>query len=120
MSAHPEVLRVLAGGEAKAARRSAGEDLADKGTPPQAARSLKEAWRFDASAVISRGPFLVDDVLVFADAQGTIFALQASTGGRIWSYRGDGHITAVPLAKDGLLFVAGVREPSGSGGGTLS
>lgn len=120
MSAHPEVLRVLAGGEAKAARRSAGEDLADKGTPPQAARSLKEAWRFDAPAVIARGPFLVDDVLVFADAQGTIFALQASTGGRIWSYRGDGHITAVPVAKDGLLFVAGVREPSGAGAGTLS
>ncbi|HRD89903.1 MAG TPA: ankyrin repeat domain-containing protein, partial [Accumulibacter sp.] len=61
MSVHPEVLRVLAGGEAKAVRRSAGEDLVDKGTPPQAARSLNEAWRFDAPAVIARGPFLVDD-----------------------------------------------------------
>jgi quinoprotein glucose dehydrogenase len=73
---------------------------------------LKEAWTYqfdDAKEGVRGGsqcnPIVIDDVMYIASLQRTIFALDASTGKKIWSFdpfygaRGGGSFRALPIGK---------------------
>jgi len=85
---------------------------------------LKEAWTYqfdDAKEGVRGGsqcnPIVIDDVMYIASLQRTIFALDASTGKKIWSFdpfygaRGGGSFRGVTYWENGtdkrILFTAG-------------
>jgi len=88
---------------------------------------LQIAWTFNPNDVVGKGrmggsqcnPIVVDDIMYVASSQRTIFALDAATGEKIWSFdpyngkRGGGSFRGVTYWEDGgdrrILFTASDR-----------
>ncbi len=51
-------------------------------------------------------PVLVDDVVVFSDKKGNVFAVDAATGRSIWDVRISGDVVGSPVVSNGVVFVA--------------
>ena len=69
----------------------------------------KVVWRYTDMDRTCGTPSIVDDILYVADFNGTVHALDAGTGAKLWTYDTKGHIWGGALYIDGKLY-AGNEE----------
>jgi len=70
--------------------------------------SGKEKWRFEAESVLNSAPSISakDGTIYFGSNDGTIYALNANTGEKYWSFKTKGAISSSPTINDGVVFVS--------------
>src|SRR4030066_564276 len=63
-------------------------------------------WRFRTQDVIDSSPAVVDDIVYIGSRDGKIYALNATTGDEIWSYKtGNWFFFDSPAVADGKVFI---------------
>ncbi|RFU42833.1 hypothetical protein DZF91_04465 [Actinomadura logoneensis] len=92
---------------------------------PRNAARLKPRWTFTTGGDVNATPAVADGVVYVPDAAGTLWAVRASDGAKVWSRRisdytgnpGDGSRTTPAVAGDTLVIGNGftVTSPSGAG-----
>ncbi|MBO0321539.1 PQQ-binding-like beta-propeller repeat protein [Muricauda sp. CAU 1633] len=71
-------------------------------------QELKKKWNTDLGGSIRSAFTLKDSILYGGTNQGMFFAIDASSGSKLWSYKCKGLISSSPaLTEDGVLFEAG-------------
>ena len=86
-------------------------DLARDGHPPgatlapAAASRLRLAWQLDLQSPVVAGPVVAGTTLVVGTLGGTLEALSAESGERLWSISGLGALSGQPLVFEDKVFV---------------
>ena len=68
-------------------------------------------WFVPGSPAAYVGPSAADGVVVFADAFGTVHALDAGDGNELWSVALDRPVGGVPVVRDGRVFLVSLGRP---------
>ena len=55
-------------------------------------------------------PVLAEDILVFADKKGNVFAVEAGTGRSIWDAQINGAVVGSPIVSNGTVFIASAGQ----------
>jgi outer membrane protein assembly factor BamB/tRNA A-37 threonylcarbamoyl transferase component Bud32 len=62
-------------------------------------------WRFKAKRAITSSPIVVNDAVLFASMDSTLYSLEAKSGWAIWRFRlGKGSISS-PVVADGKIYI---------------
>jgi outer membrane protein assembly factor BamB len=81
------------------------------------------AWIYDTLSSIDSSPAVADGILYVGALDGTLFALDASTGDFLWSYSTGSSIHSSPAVDGGKVFflsIDGVMHAVDAGSGTVS
>lgn len=62
-------------------------------------------WKFNASSSIASGPAIVNGMIYFGSGNGTIFALNASSGDQIWNRTTPMSADTSPAVVDGVVYI---------------
>ena len=71
----------------------------------QAYPPFSQAWEFQVQGDVISSPVVYDGVVYFGARSGSVYALDARTGGLIWDYSSDGWIDATPAVSSAGVFV---------------
>ena len=71
--------------------------------------NVKELWRVEDNSDIGAGAIMAGNKVIYANTSGIIYALDASTGAKLWSYRAGGKIFSTP-ALSGNIVVVGCTD----------
>lgn len=82
-------------------------------------RTLSATWQFEVPLGVSSGPFLVGNMVLAADWNGLVYALDAASGRAIWTFKTKGVITSDPSVLDDVLYFGGAEGQSQGGRGTV-
>ncbi len=61
-------------------------------------------WGFEGWDIYTSSPVLADSVVVFGAGDGSVYALQPTTGAELWRFDTDGRIRSTPAIADGIVF----------------
>ncbi len=68
--------------------------------------SLQPKWRYNLGyATTSSSPTVANGVLYIGALDGTVYALNASTGAKLWSYKTGGRVDSSPAVANGVVYV---------------
>ncbi|MET9861036.1 PQQ-binding-like beta-propeller repeat protein [Streptomyces smyrnaeus] len=87
---------------------SHGSDGPDKSasTGPRAS-TMSQTWSFQPDKKVMTAPVHADGRIYATDGNGTLYAVKASTGTKLWKFRQTGDkVTAGPLVVDGVVYFA--------------
>ncbi len=62
-------------------------------------------WKFDTGGAASRSPIMVDGVVYGGSENGSLYALDATTGAELWRFQADMAIDMTPAYFDGMVYV---------------
>lgn len=69
---------------------------------------VSQTWSFQPDKEVMTTPVHADGRIYAADGNGTLYAVKASTGAKLWKFRQTGNkVTAGPLVIDGVVYFAG-------------
>ncbi|MFE0765593.1 protein kinase domain-containing protein [Streptomyces smyrnaeus] len=69
---------------------------------------MSQTWSFQPDKEVMTTPVHADGRIYAADGNGTLYAVKASTGAKLWKFRQTGNkVTAGPLVIDGVVYFAG-------------
>lgn len=81
-------------------------NVAETKITPTSVAKLTKAWEIDDIIGVTGTPAIVDDVVYFTDWKGQVWAVEASTGKKIWTTPVGGMFVAAPAVSDKGVFVA--------------
>ena len=87
--------------------------------PPVAQRVRSAAWQFSVPDGVSRGPYLVGNVVIVGSQKNVLYGLDDGTGRQLWTRDDTRVITATPTAIAGLLVIAEGTGAKSDGRGTV-
>ncbi len=65
-------------------------------------------WHFRAKRAITSSPTIMDEIVLFASMDGTLYAIDAKMGWEVWRYRmGKGAISS-PVAENNMIFLGSI------------
>ncbi|MFF4546569.1 PQQ-binding-like beta-propeller repeat protein [Streptomyces sp. NPDC001406] len=86
-------------------------DLFDHNTtdhkPPEVAsksRDPRRRWRYATGDVVTSSPTVADGVVYIGSTDGSLYALDATTGKKKWAYATGGKVEGTPTVVDGVVY----------------
>jgi eukaryotic-like serine/threonine-protein kinase len=66
--------------------------------------SLQLKWSYDTGSSMASSPAVANGVVYIGNWDGTVYALKASTGAKLWSYK-TGGVASSPGVANGVMYV---------------
>ncbi len=67
-------------------------------------------WTFATSGAVETSPAVVDGVVFFGSDDGSVYAVNASSGGLIWNYSTGGPVQSSPAVVEGVVYIGGFHS----------
>lgn len=67
-------------------------------------------WTFATGGAVETSPAVVDGKVFFGSDDGSIYAVNASSGALIWNYSTEGPVQSSPTVVDGVVYIGGFHS----------
>jgi serine/threonine-protein kinase len=67
-------------------------------------------WRYATGDAVTSSPAVVDGVVYIGSTDGSVYALDVTTGKKKWAYATGDKFEAAPTAVDGMVYIAGYNS----------